>query len=471
MILPKALQLLIYLVIGSSVLFSGERIQISPHGFYEIDLRFEHLAGNQRLRFGRPWYDSNLINHNSLYINLQPILLSDNSGVNPELSSWIQARLGERLLIINEMKIYYASQNESSYAGKEWRDVSGLTNQSFLRWTKLTHSGNSFILNIGRMYNQLGQGRHGQLLMGVESRPLDQFSFNYHRALNNSASINFFYQTAMLDKVNSANRYISLHRLQLSAHSWYIAVTEGLLFSRVRGGVDAAYLNPFTFYHLEQLNGPGLEGNTMGSLEFGFYRGQSHIYTELLIDDIQLDHAEIGDLEPNEIGLLLGFETAYPKMYINLETVAITNRTYKTNDPTEWFVHRNVPLGYELGSDLGRFNILTRYYPKNNWHLDAQLDLIWQGEGDMSHPWDTPWEDELVTMETGYAEPFPTGTVYSSSKISFEVMRHWTRERWFALGCYYKSEKNVEHITGESQKNLGLSLSASWTLDYEIPLD
>ena len=53
--------------------------------------------------------------------------------------------------------------------------------------------------------------------------------------------------------------------------------------------------------------------------------------------------------------------------------------------------------------------------------------MIWQGEGVFSHPWDTPWMEESISMETGYSEPLPTGAVEQYTIFSVKVMRHWDR--------------------------------------------
>ncbi len=471
MYFPRNTLWCVFILIGLNTVSGVERFQIDPHSFYEVDMRYINLNQQENiLSLSRPWFKSLHDQEESFLMQLRPTLTPNGSNHDAGLTSWIQLNLNHNLVIINEMRLNYASQNDSSYIGKEWRSISGLTNQSFLVWQPKLLSRGDLNIQAGRFYSQLGSGRHGQLLLGANARPMDQLSLSLGHAISKNLSARFFFQTSALDKIGSDKRFMSLHRLELLGNKWYVALSEALTYTRNNQGMDLVYLNPFIFYHLEQLNGPGLLGNTIGTLEVGYKWNTSNIYAELLIDDLQFDNEVKGDLEPNEVGALLGYEYAGDSYYISIEGVTLTNRTYKTPNPSEWFLHRNKPIGYELGSDVGRLNLLTRFYLNPNWHLDAQIDMIWQGEGDFSKAWDTPWDAESVTMETGYSEPFPTGIVEQSSKLMVSGLRHWTPERWVSLGCYYENVKNLGHITDASDSNIGFTLSASWTLDYELDL-
>jgi hypothetical protein len=450
----------------------AERNQLIPNSYYEVDLRYEKLNGNENyLPFSKPWFDDSAYKSESMLMQLQPSLTPRGNKHDASLNSWIQFNLHNNIVIINEMHLNYASQNDPSYIGKEWRSISGLTNQSFLHWSKKMGSASGMVIQVGRFYSQLGPGRHGQLLLGANTRPMDQLSLSLDHSISKNLSARFYFQTSALDKIGSDKRYMSLHRLEVSSLRWYIALSEALTYTRDTQGLDMVYLNPFIFYHLEQLNGPGLLGNTIGTLEIGYKWNTSNLYAEFLIDDVQFDYEVKGDLEPNEVGGLMGYEYAGANYYLSIEGVALTNRTYKTPDPSEWYLHRNMPIGYELGSDVARLNVLSRYYLREKWHIDTEIDMIWQGEGDFSKAWDTPWENDSITMETGYSESFPTGVVEKSLILSTELMRHWNRERWIGLGISYESVSNVNRVSGAVDSGLSIHLGASWTLEYEAIFD
>jgi hypothetical protein len=456
------------LLVGLKIVSAVERYQIDPNSFHEVNFRYDMLKGSEsHSPLIRPWYFTNTKEETSLLFQLQPTLIPNGNSQDVSINSWIQLRLNKRLIIVNEMHLNYASQNDPSYIGTEWRSVSGLTNQSFLHWNKKMGSTGDMAVQAGRFYSQLGPGRHGQLLLGANTRPMDQLTCSLNRTVSRNLFARFFFQTSALDKMGSDKRFMSLHRLELISSKWYLALSEALTYARNNQSMDLVYLNPFILFHLEQLNGPDLLGNTIGTLEFGFRWNTSRAYSEILIDDVQFDNEVKGDLEPNEIGGLLGYEYASDSYYLSVEGVALTNRTYKTPNPSEWFLHRNRPIGYELGSDVGRLNVLSRYYLKENWHIDTEVDMIWQGAGEFSHPWDTPWEDESVTMEKGYSETFPTGVVEQTTILSAEMMRHWNRERWVSLGIAYTIINNLNHISDIDESGFNLHLSASWSLEYE----
>jgi hypothetical protein len=450
---------------------AGERLQVEPNSFNTINLRYEQLKQTDYEPLDRPWFLFNRDPNQIFLLRLQPTLTPNHHAHDAGLKSWIQLNLTNNIVVINEMLLNYASQNDSSYLGKEWRGGSGLTNQAFVHWKKRLALRSDLVVQAGRFYSQLGPGRHGQLLLGVGSRPMDQLSLSINKPIKKNLSARFSYQTTALDKIGSTKRFLSLHRLEIAGKKGYIAVSEGLAYTRKDQGIDLVYLNPFLFYHGEQLNGPNLSGNTIGSIDFGFKWNTHHIYSEIIVDDVQLDNDVIGDLEPNEVGALFGYEFAGPDYYLSIEGVSITNRTYKTPDRSEWFLHRNEPIGYELGSDIARVNVLSRFYPMKLWHIDAEVDLVWQGEGDFSHAWDSPWINDSVTIMTGYSEPFPTGIVENTRRFSLEVMRHWDQERWLGLGIVYESIVNANHSAGFDEQSWHILATASWTFDYAINID
>jgi len=246
------------------------------------------------------------------------------------------------------------------------------------------------------------------------------------------------------------------------------SLTETLLYGGKDKQIELAYLNPFLFYHGEQMNGPNLLGNTLGSLEITYVGHRWQVYTELLIDDIQLDKKEPGDLEPNEIGVVAGFQLADPfsiaGVHLVLEYTALTNRTYKTTTPYEWYIHRNVPIGYPEGSDLDRWNLLIKKYLKS-WQLIGSIDYLCRGEGEMDQPWDQPWMN--YTVEQGYSEPFPTSVVEKTADISLEI-------RWLPSYNYYgffkvnyQSIQNFDH-TNQNRQNLILTLGLHWNFEYQF---
>jgi len=464
MTINRVFKLSICWIIFLQTLSAMESFQIEPNSFLEIDARYESLVGSGWTDISqRPYMNHGYPTNSSIFLQLRPTVSANDFD---HFSTWFQAGITSNVVLVNEMVLRSIHQNQGTYLGKTWRGMSGYTNQSFLFWQRDFSRSASLNIQLGRFYRQQGPGRHGQLLMGAGNRPMDQMALAYTKKFSDVYSVQFDFQTSALDKVGQSQRFLSLHRLGIYTGVWYFSFSEALTYARSQGGLDFVYLNPFLFYHGVQSNGPDLAGNTLGTIEMGLRFGSSRVYAELLIDDIQLDAEEKGDLEPNEIGGMLGLEHAGDKFFASIEGIAITNRTYKTPSRSEWYLHRNDPIGYELGSDLQRLNGLLRYYLSPHWHVDLEMDFLWQGEGLMTKPWDEPWQDNTVTLETGYSEPFPTGIVEFSTTVGLEMMRHWSAQRWVSIGLNYQVVENLENENGASYNNVGFELGISWVLEY-----
>jgi len=379
----------------------------------------------------------------------------------PLARTYIAAELPFDMSFVNVMALDPYATESSNYIGDKWRGMSGYTEQAYILWRPSFLQNKSVETRIiaGRSYLTNGPGRKGGLLFSSNYRPMDQFRLEL-----SAKQFAFQTMTAKLDPVNGSNRYLSMHRATLFIKNLQIAVNEVSLYSGVNRNVEWAYLNPFLFYHGEQMNGPNLECNTLGSVDF-YYAGKKWgLYGELLIDDIQMDKAEPGDLEPNEIGGLLGIDIADPfgisGFYVGCEYAAITNRTYKTTNAAEYFLHRNAPIGYPLGSDLDRWNLNIKKYI-GKWQAIGELDVIRQGEGEMDVAFDEPWMN--YTVEQGYSEPFPTGTVEKTVDMGLELRYFPDYDRYCFIAMNYRNISNVDHGSG-NDKDYILTAGIHWTV-------
>lgn len=380
--------------------------------------------------------------------------------IYPALRTFAAAALPFGISVVNVMTVDpYATENPN-YIGKEWRGLSGYTEQAYLLWqTRFSR------ITFGRSYIVNGPGRNARLLFSDAARPMDQMRIEFFHKMFNFQAV-----AAQLDPVNGADRYLSSHRLSLYLKRWQLSVTETILYGGVGQRFEFAYLNPFVFYHGEQMNGPGLNGNTLGSVEVSYHGNRWRVYSEILIDDIQLDNEVKGDLEPDEIGIVAGFDLTDPLnvegMYLGLEYVALTNRTYKTVARHEWYTHRNVPIGYSPGSDLDCWDFEIKKY-LNKWQTILNLRYLRQGEGELSKPWDSPWMDSTVTMETGYSEPFPTGVVEKTLDLGLELRWLPSYQRYLFLRINYETIRNYRHTSADKQ-NLILTVGLHWDFRYRF---
>jgi len=275
----------------------------------------------------------------------------------------------------------------------------------------------------------------------------------------------------MIDSTGTsvARRYISAHRLDARFFKGRLqcAVTEAIVYGGVNRHLDWVYLNPFVFYHGAQLNKSGL-GNTLGTVDVSYYPMRKwKVYGSLLLDDVQIEKTGPGDLEPSEIGWLVGSRWAdpvgVPGLTLSGEYVRLANRTYKTPNPWDTFIHRNVPLGHPLGNDFDHWQVNASQWIIGTLWFKVGYSQTRKGEGSLFTPFDTPWMD--YTVEEGYSEPFPTGVVEKREEVSFSF-RYYPSIHWGVEGeihsCRYQ---NANHVEGETRDE------TSWRIGLRVEGD
>ena len=348
---------------------------------------------------------------------------------------------------------------DPNYLGKT---QGGYTSYSEQAYALVSYKG--FRFKLGRDFIRWGTGRDASLLVSDFSRPMDQFAASYK-----SHFFKFSYFTASLNPSDYAveglggtgypllydrqNRYLTAHRLEIRPWRYlYVAISEAILFGGPNYSYDFAYLNPFIFYHGVQLNGPN-GGNTIGSLSLAFIpKPGIFLYGDLLIDDMQLEKTGPGDLEPNEIGYIVGANVADPFGIFGLdlygEYTRITNRTYNTLQPWEKWLHRNQPIGHFLGNDFDRILAGFSYWPKPVYRFSFGYEKRRRGGGRIEKPFDSPWQDVPIGEE--YHEPFPTGVVEKSNIYRLEATWHpWWWLRCIGMISYWDVE-NLNNMSGEN---------------------
>ena len=369
--------------------------------------------------------------------------------------------MSDRITIHNEMTLDSSLPRSGHYVGEEWRGLTGFSRRAFLHY-----SGEKVRLLLGRDFVRFGVGKSGNLLFSPVSRPFDQIRIQW---LGDRFSINSY--LIQLDNSDNFYRHVYAHRFSLAVTPLLvISLTETALESRSGNGVELALLNPLQIYHAEQMNGPDLTANTLGTIEI-VWRPRPGLlaYSEFLLDDYQFDKEEPGDMEPNEIGGQMGIEVA--DLMINnsqagVELVAITNRTYKTPTGSEWWLHRNDPMGYELGSDLFRVYTWLQVWLHGFSWVEFSLDYLQRGEGELDVPWDSPWEG--YTVVEGYSEPFPTGVVETT--ITPKLAFHWIKVPHVEVHgvAGYRMISNEDHIQGQDGGGWFFSITLGANLGWKI---
>lgn len=388
------------------------------------------------------------------------------------LSLLTHVRFSERFHIFNATTLDQNLGDDPEYLGKRWRGFTAIGEQAFA-YLQL----GKFSAKFGRDYVRWGRAQDAALTVSDASRPFDLLQLQFR-----TARLQFTYFASKLNSVALsdssaarlqtpfAHRYMSAGRVEFAnrRHTLQIGLTQTVLYGGARG-FEWYYLNPFIIYHGEQLNElQELRANTMGAIDLVWYpRRGAELYGQLLIDDIQIERTGPGDLEPNEIGFILGFQIAGPLSglrgtTLGLEYTRVTNRTYNTLPEAEKYVHRNKPIGHFLGNDFDRWLLHGRSYLGHDLLLSVSAEFRRHGEGRVNAPFDQPWL--AFTVEEGYSEPFPTGVVEKSTLLDFELRWHPKAAFFAAVAGKWMHAENYGNVAGVRLDRFEIFVKMWWEL-------
>jgi len=380
----------------------------------------------------------------------------------------LSASVGHYFTVYNGLNFNQYLMDDPDYMGKKWRGIAAYTEQAYA-----AVGVGRFYFKFGRDFLRWGCGERGTFLFSDVALPLNQFIASVRLG-----SLKYTFLASVLDETISgsllhdamggepAKRYVSAHRLDANLFhgALQLAITETVLYGGIHRQMDWAFLNPFLPYYLLVANNYG-SGNMLGSIDIIYYPVRRlKCYGSLLIDDIQVEKTGPGDLEPNEIGWLMGSKWADPfgasGLTISGEYVRVTNRTYKTPTPWETFLHRNVTLGHPLGNDFDYWQVgVSKWFLGSLW-CKVSYSQTRKGEGSLFTPWDESWMD--YTVEEGYSEPFPTGVVEKGSEFGF-LGRFYPSTQWgVELEVHSRQWSNAGHVEGERESGVRWRVGVWW---------
>jgi hypothetical protein len=339
--------------------------------------------------------------------------------------SRLNVPIGRNASLISGMAFDQALLDDPLYTGKKWRGLGFVTEQACLAF-----EGGPVLFRFGRDYLSWGAGRSGSLLFSGAGRPMDlaagriavgPFHYDFVHASLDSRSLSIGVRDSL--GTGTIRRYVSSHRLsaRLLRNRMQCALTEAILYGGLNRPVEWKYRNPFVVYHAESANDQDV-ANSFGMADVTVWPADGlEMHGSLLIDDVQVEKTGPGDLEPDEIGWLAGVRIGSPVLSsattLSFEYVRVTNRTYKTPNPRETFIHRGVPLGHPLGNDFDRLDIGISRWITGSIRVELTWSQTRKGEGSLYTPFDEPWL--AYTVEQGYHESFPTGVVEKRDELGY----------------------------------------------------
>ena len=379
----------------------------------------------------------------------------------------------DRLILFNGMRLDQNLQDDPEYQGKYWRGFSGYTEQAYLA-AKFGPVGIQF----GRDYQQWGSGRKSNLLFSDNSQP-----FDLGRLTVNAGKFTFTMTAMQLDQITVAdsnfttgavdstqkNRFLSAHRIDWRvSDKLQVGISESVLYGGSGRNFEWQFLNPVMIYHFEQEN-RDIEGNTIVGADFIAYPGKNwSVYGEVIVDDWQFDRKKVSDLEPPELGWIIGCRKAAPfnlaSAAAGLEYSGITNRTYSTLQPEQKHLHQNKNIGHELGNDFDCWTLDFSNWFSPKFRGTVSFSLIRHGEGSVQAPFDTSFY-AVQNVSDGYSEPFPTGVVERTYEPGIDLWYRYNEQLFFRFEAELSVSENYQNQRGVKNEEYYFKLGLNFQFD------
>lgn len=348
------------------------------------------------------------------------------------IRSKISIGLGDHLTLYHSLRIDRNLTDDPAYVGRVFKRLAALTEQAYIqgRFSRIH-------FKFGRDFLVLGSGKSGKLLLSDNSRPFDLYSIDLTASFIKFTAFGIALDDVPLDSVvargqgpvNTAKRFINGHRLDLRLGRWgSVGVSEVIIYGGPRRSFELAFVNPVNFYHGEQINDESLgrPGNELASIDIDLFPTTgAELFGELLIDDVKIERVNTSDLEPSKIGYLVGAQYANPLgldgLEVRAEYTRMANRTYSVlfND-WERFLHRHRPIGYFLGNNFDRLELMGSGWPARTVFVSGSYEYSRQGQDNITSPYNLDYLN-VASVDQGYHEAFPFGPVQRTHAMNLCV--------------------------------------------------
>lgn len=382
----------------------------------------------------------------------------DADGENPVHRVGINAETW--LLSGNYWQVYVRGRLENKgelypqFSGRIWKDkITGWFDNAAVYFYK-----DGFFGSFGRSYIVWGPEQHDALLLSDNSPPFDRLWLGYENKI-----FRFDYLVTRLDNVVSNDsvmvRYLAAHRLSFRKTGWFeLGLSEVVLFGGYNRPLEWHYLNPFLSYYWEQWNDRTNDNILFGADLVVYWPKRARIFSELLVDDFQIDFSS----EPQQVGYKIGIDAVEPfsisRVFTKLSYTRVNTTVYGQDKPENLYLHDGQPIGYFGANDLDRWLALLRYHLSTTFDLELELQYNRRGEDRI----------EQQPNAVPYGVGFPSGVVEKSPSVAARLFFLTSQFLTGHFQVNYTSYQNYRHREGDSRNSLGVDFLISWYLSGYI---
>jgi len=206
----------------------------------------------------------------------------------------------------------------------------------------------------------------------------------------------------MTDTAGTVNaRHFVAHRLVVRP-PWNteFSLWEGTLTAGDGRDLEPWFANIFTLGLIQQYDQNSQANNLLG-FDVTTRLGRTQVFGSVLLDDIQVDKSNASDKEPPSYGFTVGAQGAISRFGWTAFYTQVTNLTYRTPNPAETVMRRNVGLGRNF-SDYDQLTLRGSMIAGPSVLIEPEVTLLRQGQGDFRLPYPTVAQyDSTPTLFAG----------------------------------------------------------------------
>lgn len=377
--------------------------------------------------------------------------------------------IGNHLSLYTDATVNQTLLDDSLYTGSTKFGLKALHQQAYIQY-----SDKYVDLSFGRDYLSWGYGRHGTVLISTTPGAFDMVSLFLKTSV---VKYNWF--VSQLDPMpeftpdtNSympfptvgvpdplANRYFTGSRFEFNiANKVFVGFYQAATFGGVNAPIDLEIINPVRITYETEVNS-NKDLNAFLGGDFSIYLPRNlNFYGDLMIDDWQVDHKSKSDLKPNLYAFDLGLRASNILEHFgisgtdaNVQLMVVRNRVYNEYNWSsfEKLLLRNYPVANPYGDNFWNLDVQTSHWISYDWKIGIQFLHLEHGSSNIYSPYTMPWlTDPKITVETGYNEAFPYGTVQVTNLVSATLLYQPRSDLYGRIVIEYSLNHNYGYIAG-----------------------
>ena len=197
-------------------------------------------------------------------------------------------------------------------------------------------------------------------------------------------------------------RHFVAHRLVVRP-PWNttFSLWEGTITAGTGRDLEPWFANIFTLGLVQQYDQNSQANNVLGFDVTTRIKG-TQLFGSVLLDDIQVDKSNSADNEPPSYGFTLGAQGGIARLGWTAFYTQVTNLTYRTPNPAEAIMRRNVGLGRNF-ADYDQLTLRGSLMAGPGVLLEPEVTVLRQGQGDFRLPY--PTVAQFDSTPTLFVEP------------------------------------------------------------------